>query len=122
MLNTILTVGAVYLPYLTHTHQSTASLLYGLLFAQIKPTFHKLNVHAAMTPADIWNYLNPVFMQAKKLKEAFMQAKKLKEAFMQAKKLKEAFMQAKELKEAFTNKMVDSPSLRVPFVTVNTAK
>ena len=30
-------------------------------------------------------------------------------------------MQAKKLKEAFTNKMVDLPSLRVPFVTVNTS-
>ena len=55
----------------THTHQSTASLLYGVLFAQIKPTFHKLNIHTAMTATDIWNYLEPVFSQAKVLQEAF---------------------------------------------------
>ena len=73
----------------THTHQSTASLLYGVLNAQIKPTFHKLNVHAAMTPADIWNHLNPVFTQAKKLQDAF---------------------------NSWT---ADTLSLRVPFVTVS---
>ena len=54
-----------------HTKQSTASLLFGVLSAQIKPTFHKMNVHAAMTPDDIWNHLEPVFTQARKLKDAF---------------------------------------------------
>ena len=54
-----------------HTHQFTASLLYGVLSARIMPTFHKLNVHAAMTPADILNHLKPVFKQAKMLSKAF---------------------------------------------------
>ena len=54
-----------------HTHQSTASLLYGVLFAQIKPTFHKLNIHTAMTATDIRKYLEPVFSQAKALQKAF---------------------------------------------------
>ena len=74
----------------THTHQSTASLLYGVLTAQMKPTFHKLNVHAAMTPADVWDHLEPVFSQAKLLQEAFK------------------------------NKVADTFSLGVPFVTVST--
>ena len=74
----------------THTHQSTARLLYGVLNAQIKPSFHKLNLHAAMTPADIWSHLEPVFSQAKMLQEAFK------------------------------NKVADTFSLGVPFVTVST--
>ena len=51
--------------------QATANLLFGVLTAQLKSTFHKINVHAAMTPADIQNQFEPVFEQAKALKEAF---------------------------------------------------
>ena len=72
----------------THTHQSTASLLHAVLSAQIKPTFYKLNVHAAMTPADIWNHFEPVFAQAK------------------------------VLREAFESRVKEAPTLRLPFVTV----
>ena len=53
------------------TSQATAELLYGVLTAQLKSTFHKINVHAAMTPADIQKYFKPVFEQANALKEAF---------------------------------------------------
>ena len=49
--------------------QTTAKLLYALLAAQLKPTFHKINVHAAMTPADIWHRFEPAFEQAKMLKD-----------------------------------------------------
>ena len=61
-----------------------------MLNAQILPTFHKLNVHAAMTPTDIQKHLKPVFAQAKKLQESFK------------------------------SKTEGAPSLRVPFVTVST--
>ena len=54
-----------------NTHQSTASLLYGIMFAQIKPTFYKINIHSAMTATDLWNSLEPVFSQAKVLQETF---------------------------------------------------
>ena len=60
-----------------------------MLNAQIKPTFHKLNVHAAMTPDDIQKHLDPVFAQAMKLHESFK------------------------------SKIASTPSLRVPFVTVS---
>lgn len=53
------------------TPQATAKLLYAVLTAQLKSTFHKINVHAAMTPADIQKHFKPVFDQAKALKEAF---------------------------------------------------
>ena len=59
-----------------------------MLSAQIKPTFYKLNVHAAMTPADIWNHFEPVFAQAK------------------------------VLQEAFESRVKEAPTLRLPFVTV----
>lgn len=38
--------------------------------AQITPTFHKVNVHAAMTPAEVHAHLNPAFNQARALREA----------------------------------------------------
>ena len=49
----------------------TAKLLHGVLTAQIRPTFHKINVHAAMTPEDILTELTPVFEQARLLREAY---------------------------------------------------
>jgi len=63
-----------------------------VLFAKIKSTFHKLNVHAAMTPDDVWNHLNPVFSQAKKIQDVFQNKTKVGEL----------------------------PTLNVPFVTVST--
>ena len=71
------TIHSVYINCLyvsnTHKHQSTGSLLYGVLCAQIKSTFHKLNVHAALTPTDIRKHLKPVFTQAKRMQEAITQ-------------------------------------------------
>ena len=48
-----------------------------------------MNVHATMTPADLWNHLKGLFKQGKKLCEAFK------------------------------CEVADVPTLRVPFVTVN---
>ena len=56
---------------LTLSLQATASLLYGVLNAELKPTFYKVNVHAAMTPSNIHSYFQPVFEQARALKEAY---------------------------------------------------
>ena len=53
------------------TPQATAELLYAVITAQLKSTFHKINIHAAMTPADIQKCFKPVFEQARALKEAF---------------------------------------------------
>ena len=49
--------------------QSTAALLYAILTTQVKPTFYKINVHAAMTPTDIENHLRPAFELAMDLKD-----------------------------------------------------
>ena len=43
--------------------------------AQIKPTFHKINVHAAMTPEDIKTLLKPAFDQAKKTSDFYQRCK-----------------------------------------------
>ncbi len=50
-------------------------LLHAVLCAQIKPTFHKINIHAAMTPSDIQEHFKPVFEQAKELSDAYHKSK-----------------------------------------------
>ena len=59
--------------------QSTAELLYAVLTARLKSTFHKINVHAAMTPTDIHSYFQPVFKQAKALRDAFERRAKMEQ-------------------------------------------
>ena len=44
-----------------------AKLLYAFLTAKSLDTFHKLSVHAALTPEDIINLFSPKFQQAKEL-------------------------------------------------------
>ena len=51
--------------------EATARLLLAILSAEVKTTFHKINVHAALTPADIEKLFEPVFSQAKDLREAY---------------------------------------------------
>ena len=50
---------------------ATARLLQAVLKAQVAPTFHKINVHAAMTPAEIKKLFEPVFEQAKLLRDTY---------------------------------------------------
>lgn len=52
------------------TPEATARLLQAVLVAQVEPTFHKINVHAAMTPAEVKDLFEPVFSQALLLQEA----------------------------------------------------
>ncbi len=54
-------------------------LLHAVLCAQIKPTFHKINVHAAMTPSDIQEHFKPVFDQARELSDAYDKIKEIVE-------------------------------------------
>ena len=42
----------------------TAQLLYAILCAEVQSTFHKINVHAAMTPADVGKHFEQIFCQA----------------------------------------------------------
>ena len=56
-----------------------------------------------MTPADIWDHLEPIFALAKKLLDAFENNKSV---------------QAKKLQEASQNQMADTPTLRVPSLIV----
>lgn len=53
------------------TPEATAHLLYAILLAQVEPTFHKINVHAAMTPAEVKVQFEPVISQANGLKETY---------------------------------------------------
>lgn len=52
--------------------EATAQLIYAILQAEVEPTFHKINVHAAMTPAEVKSQFEPVFDQAKCLQEAYL--------------------------------------------------
>ena len=48
-----------------------ASLLEAILQAEVDSTFHKINIHAALTSADLETLLNPVVEQAQLLQKAF---------------------------------------------------
>lgn len=41
------------------------------MVSEIRSTFYKINVHAALTPEQIWGYLKPAIDQANTLKEAY---------------------------------------------------
>ena len=56
--------------------EATAHLLYAILLAEVESTFHKINVHAAMTPAEVKTLLQPVIAQAKDLQERYLDQKK----------------------------------------------
>ena len=60
--------------------QKTAKLLHAVLIAQVMPTFYKINVHAAMTPADIQNCVTPIIDQAERLKTAYENSKQRHQA------------------------------------------
>ena len=78
-----------------------------------------MNVHAAMTPDDIWNQLEPVFTQARNLKEAFKkgEASKKEEASKKKASKKEETFKKEEASEK--GAVADQPTLREPFVTVS---
>lgn len=52
----------------------TARLLHAIFSAEVDSTFHKINVHAAMTPADVEKHFEPIFRQA----NFFLQSKRKK--------------------------------------------
>ena len=52
------------------TTDSIAQLLYAITCAKFESTFHKINVHAALSPTDVFKLLEPAFSQAKKLQLA----------------------------------------------------
>ena len=64
------------------TPEATAELLLAILQAQVQPTFHKINVHAALTPAEVKNLFEPVLSQARSLKETYNCENKLSRSSM----------------------------------------
>ena len=55
------------------TPEATAHLVLAILQTQVEPTFHKINVHAAMTPADVKGQFKVAFNQAKCLQAAYQE-------------------------------------------------
>ena len=51
------------------TPEATAHLILAILQAQVEPTFHKINVHTAMTPTDVKRQFEPVLSQARTLQK-----------------------------------------------------
>ncbi len=51
--------------------QHTSTLLSALLYATITSTFHKINVHGAMTQTEITNELKPALVQARKMLDVY---------------------------------------------------
>ena len=51
--------------------EHTAFLLEAILLAEVGSTFHKINIHAALTPVDIITLLEPAIKQAQLLQETF---------------------------------------------------
>ena len=56
--------------------KTAAHLMHAILKAQVKPSFHKINVHAAMTPAEIKGHFAPVLEQAELLHDMYQQVQK----------------------------------------------
>lgn len=52
-----------------NTAETTAKLLYAILTAEVKSTFHKINVHAALKPAEIRKLFEPALCQARLLSQ-----------------------------------------------------
>ena len=55
------------------TPEITAQLLHAILKAQVKSSFYKINVHAAMTPEEIKKLFAPVVKQADLLQDTYTQ-------------------------------------------------
>ena len=53
------------------TPEATSRLLHAVLKAQVKTSFHKINVHAAMTPTEIKALLSPIVEQAEVLQDTY---------------------------------------------------
>lgn len=51
------------------TPESVACILEAIFSAQVLPTFYKINIHAAMTPFEIDDFLTPIFNQARFLQK-----------------------------------------------------
>ncbi|CAI8052619.1 E3 ubiquitin-protein ligase rnf213-alpha [Geodia barretti] len=51
--------------YSDKSAQATACLLHAVLTSEVKSTFHKINVHAALTPQQVGRHLHPAIEQAR---------------------------------------------------------
>ena len=87
--------------------EATAHLLQAVFSAQLESTFHKINVHAALSPAEIKTLFDPIFKQAKNLQETY-------------RKSLQHVADANETSEpTFTSSFSSANPNRTPFVTVS---
>ena len=112
--------------------ETTAHLLHAVLKAQVKSSFHKINVHAAMTPAEIKMFLLPVIEQANLLQTTYHQALQRKSrsnstggasSRKESLSTKHSILESTSSSEAtIEDSRADSGSSRTPFVTVRDMK
>ena len=102
------------------TPDTVARLLQAILVAHVQPTFHKINVHAAMTPAEIRKLFRPVFTQAQLLQATYRQ--KLErirsEESMAALKRRESITSRRSIISTASSCSTTEPQ-DMPFVTVS---
>ena len=100
--------------------EACARLLQAILVAQVQPTFHKINVHAAMTPAEIRKLFEPVFAQAQLLQNTFRQKlERIKsEESMAASKRRESIASRRSVFSTSSTASNTMDAEEMPFVTV----
>ena len=100
--------------------ETIARLLQAVLAAQVQPTFHKINVHAAMLPGEIRKLFRPVFKQAKLLQDTYKQ--KLErirsEESMAAMKRRESIASRRSILSTASATSTSEPE-DTPFITVS---
>lgn len=98
-----------------NTLEATAHLLNAILQAQVECTFHKINIHAAMSPADVKGHFKPIFNKAQGLHEAYQKkVQRMKEDV----KLDAAPSRIRPSQSSFSLSMTDQPE-KTPFITVS---
>lgn len=101
-----------------NTPETTAHLLQALLVAKVDSTFYKINVHAAMTPAEIKNHLVPVFNQAEILQK--FHEEKLERVREESTTNRESSTSQHSVLNSTTSfSTATKPDEEIPFVTVN---
>ena len=88
--------------------EATACLLQAIFSAQLESTFHKINVHAALTPAEIKTLFVPIFQQATNLSE------------MHQTTVQHLMEENETFRPTFASSLSSNNPNRTPFVTVST--
>ena len=96
--------------------KSTSRLLQAILCAKLNSTFHKINVHAAMTPIEVRNELEPALTQAHTMLS--IHEKIIDRAESESRSLSQSLLGSEDLNDDSTS--ILHSSFNKPHVTVST--